>query len=491
MSKKRHRQDEHFKINGHWWLPPAGAKVAGELCYTEGALTLSLFGGLNEARIESPFSATPESTKFPIIFGETLNAVPITVLESFYTYWKPDIKTLDVRPGTLAAIRSSRLYCGKMLEGVHLSSPDDLFSRCRIEIPFLEDWLGETPFDADFGINGESVKLEYSRPLDQTFRITALGMGINIVHTVRPPGLPFGNSPKIKHRTYIELIADKRLGINEFADRASEFVGMLSILYGGSLLSRRVSLLDGDHASDEALLFYPRHKSTSKKFGKLDFVLRFENVATRFGELLDKWLVAPAPLKRVRRMLLASERKPSNFIEFRFLPLIHAAEILSNEGSHAVLIPKAEYKAVRQKMLGSLPAELPAELVESIKQSLGHANSNTLRRKLLALLEEMADDTCKLFCVEKETFIKAVVFTRNHFTHYSTEPGQKILQGVDLHWAIRKLSLMLRLILLMKAGVPESVLQTAIQSHIRLSRERHVWQRLDEDGSVYDGLENE
>jgi hypothetical protein len=67
MNKKAHSQSEHFTIRGHWWLPGANQRVAGVLRYTEGDLTLSLYGGLCEVRVESPFSATPTRTEFPVI----------------------------------------------------------------------------------------------------------------------------------------------------------------------------------------------------------------------------------------------------------------------------------------------------------------------------------------------------------------------------------------------------------------------------------------
>jgi len=81
--------------------------------------------------------------------------------------------------------------------------------------------------------------------------------------------------------------------------------------------------------------------------------------------------------------------------------------------------------------------------------------------------------------VDRRVFVTGIVDTRNHFTHYSTEPWRKIMQQRDLHWAIQKL------LILLKIGVPEATVWTAIESHVRLSRERRVWQKLDEEGSVF------
>lgn len=146
MTTRNHSQDERFTIRGHWWLPGSTHKVAGDLIYGVGDLSLALYGGLNDAVVADLFSIKPEHTEFPAIHGESLDGKPITSLISFYTAWKPDLRTLLVRPNTRVALLSSRLTCHAMIEGSHLSSPDDGFTKCRIEVPDLETWLGDSPF---------------------------------------------------------------------------------------------------------------------------------------------------------------------------------------------------------------------------------------------------------------------------------------------------------------------------------------------------------
>jgi hypothetical protein len=491
MGNDAHSQSEHFTIRGHWWLPNTDRRVAGDLQYTEGELTLSLYGGLNEAHVESPFSVTPTSTEFPVILGETLEAVPVTVLRSFYTKWTPEVRTLAIQPGTTTAIRSAQLHCGRLLKGVHLFSPDAAFARCRIEIPYLEVWLRESPFRADMGGEGETVRLDYTRPTDLSFEIAATSSTLRLIHAVRPPGLPLGNSPTIEHRTYVEIAPADPKPINWFASQASEIVGLLAFCYGGSLLSRRMTLFQDGPSPAEASLYYPRHTAGAESYSAMDFVVRFQQIESGFRQLVENWLGATEAVKGARSILLSSERRPAAFIELRFLPLVHAAEVLSGEAPNASIIPKDTYKGVRDAMIASLPDGLPSELTESIRNSLGHANSRALKRKLLGVLSELGDDTCRLFCTDREVFIKAVVETRNYYTHYSTVHGRKLLQGADLHWAIQKLSLMLRVVLLVKAGVPEDTLRSAIRSHRRLRQEKHVWQTMNEDGSVFRGVDSE
>lgn len=491
MTPNRPSQNEHFTIKGRWWLPNSDRKVAGELDYYEESISLSLYGGFGDATAESPFSAKPDESKFAIIHGESEDNSPVTVLNSFYVKWKPDITTLAVRPGTTVALRASQLHCGAMVEGVHLSSANETFSKCRVEVPYLDVWLGVSPFVIDMSDPFRSIRLDYSLPATEDFELNASQYRVRFIHAVTPPALPFGPSPAIVHHTYLEIEPFTPQPFNRLLARSSEIVDLLAVVYGGPILSRRVTLLHPSHEQEPISLFYPRHKVKAKIYDTHDFLLRYENIKTSFQAILSNWLNANVNLKRAWRMLLSSERRPSKFIELRFLPLAHAAEVLSNEAVQRTMIAPAEFKRIRDRMLASVKDEIPPELTNSIKNSLQWANGRSLREKLRSLLSELQEDTCRLFAVDKEYFIAGVVNTRNHYTHYATAEGKKVLQGVELHWAIQKVALMLRILLLVRAGVSEQELQARIRSHIRFAQERSVWREISEEGSEFQSADGE
>jgi len=489
MRNKVHSQFDRFTIRGHWWLPNDTSKVAGDIRYTEEDLSLRLFGGLNEARVESPFRTIPFSTEFPLILGETLEGAPVTLLKSFYTKWRSNIRSLNVRPGAVTSIRSSRLNCAFLLNGIHLSTPVETFAKSRIEIPSLEDWLGENPFQAEVGDGGKTIRLEYTRPDIREYKIEATSIRLGMTSAGKPPAVPLGGSPKIEHHTYIEVAPQEPKPIDWFIRMEAAFTGMLAILYGGRLASRRIMLFKDPNGSDQLSLYYPRHGVKFKPYEQMDFLLRFEHVRPTFEALVANWLGASDASTRAARIVLSNERKPSRFIEGRFLPLMQAVETLTNEGPTSSILSPHEYESVKKQLLQALPEGLPDEFVLSIKQSIGHSNGRALRHKLLAMARNFEDETCKLFCIDRNAFIKGIVDTRNYLAHYSNPKDRKILQGIELHWAIQKLSLMLRLTLLKSAGIPEATLRSAIKSHHRLSKERRAWEKVSEEGTVVADLD--
>ncbi len=488
MIDQKHSQDAFFTVRGQWWLPGSDRRVAGDLIYQEEDISLVLYGGLNDAKFDSPFSATPEVTEFPVIHGESLQSVPVTLLRSFYTKWSPDIRRLGVRPDEHTQILSSELHCHAIVVGAHLSTADDCFDKCRIEIPALETWLGDKPFEVDIGNGFDRVHVNYTRPLDDAFELSTCRLRVRFIRSVKPPGFP-GYSPSIDHRAFVEVEPFEPMSVNCLRDHAGEVTDLFSFLYGGDLVSRRLWLFNKGSEIDKVALYYCRHPVAVADYGALDLLLRLDDVRPIFGSVLENWFTAATSTKRARRILLSTERRPAGFIELRFLPLVHAAEILARASKHSTIVASETFDDIRTRLLGSLPGDAPRELVESIKNGLGHANGRSLKHTLQKMLSDLREETCRLFCVDQIEFIKGIVNTRNHYTHYSSKDKQKFLQGSELHWAIRKLSSMLRILLLLKAGIPEVDLESKLRSHHRSSRERAVWRNVTEEGSPFDADE--
>ena len=481
MSKSKQSQHKRFTIEGHWWLPQSDRKVAGDLRYVEEDMSLSLRGGLSHATAELPFGAIPASSEYAIVHGESTDGACITVLRPFYTNWTPDIRTLDNRSIATIPLRSSRLHCPVMLEGIHLSSTDETFSKCRIKIPYFDVWLGISPFEIDAGHSFKKIRLDYSSPSNDEFEIRNHDCRLRFVHSVTPPRLPLGSSPAIVHQSYLEIEPNAPKPFNWLLDVASEIINLLSFCYGGPLVSKRVTLHKQSTEHESISIYYPRHRVTIPDYGSLGFLIPYDQIKSSFEKVLNGWQDAPGTVKRATQMLIASEQRPSAFIELRFIPLAQAAEVLSSETEYSTIVDQAAFKEVRDRMLNALPDTVTSELSESITNCLGWANGRNLRGKLTGLLHGLQNDTCRLFAVDNARFIRGIVSTRNHYSHYSK--GKRVLQRSELHWAIQKLSLMIRLIALIRAGVPEQDLQNMVRSHIRLARERVVWRDLSEEGS--------
>ncbi len=375
-----------------------------------------------------------------------------------------------------------------MVEGLHLSSVQDTFTKCRLQLRSLDIWLGVQPFDLEMKDSFRHMSLNYAIPQNLNYDIENPACCVSFKHSVTPPGVPYGKSPTISHHTFLEIKPSQPQRCKEFFELFSSVVDLLSVIYGGPLVSSRTSLV-GSSQDEDFPVFYPRHEVDPKEYKFHDFLIRFSEIKDCFSDIISKWMNPTVHQKRARQMLISAERRPSDFIELGFLPLAHAVEVLSNEAIHTTVIPMAEFKKFREKMINAVHDEVSAELKNSIKDSLQWANGRSLRDKLRSLLGELQDETWRLFATEKESFLGGLIRTRNHYTHYSTKAGERILQDIELHWGIQKLLIMIRVFLLMRAGVSESVIQATIGRHVRLAGERKVWATISEEGSKYGAAE--
>jgi hypothetical protein len=482
--KHSYSQDQPFRIKGHWWIPGASLRVAGDLVYKETSIQLKLCGALCEATRFTPFHSQPEVMEHAVIHGESLDKQSITLFEGFYTSWNPDISLSNFvsEPGAKVQILKSQLEIRCVLTGNHFSSKDDGFTRCQIEVPHFETWLGCKPFCYDNSPTLDQFSVTYRRPEDEYFFARSLDSEIRFVHSVRLPSLPT-IAPTIQHRSVIQITPKSTKSARWFQKAASDLVDLLSIFYGGNLVSRKLRFFRNPADHEGVAVYFPRYRVKVPDYHFQDLVLTQKSLRENFERLLNSWLDAPKSVKQARAMMFSSERRPSDFIELRFLPLIHAAEMVAREYENMPYVDSQTFQTVRKRIeeaLDLLRVALPMDFIASIKNSLSFANGGNLRRNLSRLLDSLSESLCSLFCATKNDFISGLVSTRNYYTHYSD--NQTPLRHLECHWAIRKLQLMLRIIFLTKIGVPEDVIEKAIHGHIDLSRERDVWRNLSEVG---------
>ena len=449
-------------------------------------MSLSLYGGLSRATVVAPFNASPDTPKHNIIHGNSLDGCPITLFNAFYTKWNSNITSLDLKPKTQVDLRASRLSCSILIKGIHLSSENEPFSKCQIKIPFLEHWIGKSPFKVQVDNSLSEINIDYSRPENEEFEINDHDCYVRLVHLASSPAIPYGTSPQVRHISHLEIEPYEPQSMEWFIKYTSELVDFLGVTYGGSILSKQINLYKKISEENQIVpIYFCRKKAKVEQYERNSFMVRYEDIKSMFQEILTGWLNATHKEKLARNMLISNERRPPDFLELRFLPLAHAAEVLSYETDYSTIVEKHEFKNIKKEMLDSVSEKIPSELKQSINNCLQWANGRNLKGKLKSVLNDLEEKTRSLFCVDSDLFIDGIVNTRNHYTHYSTKPGKKILQGVELHWGIQKLSLMVRILLLLRSGVDEKIIQTKFGSDNRLAVERVVWMEICEEGSEY------
>ena len=415
-----------------------------------------------------------------VIYGESAKGTSITLLGSFYTSWELGGSSFfSNRP---VPVESSKLTCNAMLFGIHLEDEDEeCFTQCSLTIPNLDRWLDDRPFGIQTSLP-KTVNVTYTRPEERRFSVPESIGEFRLCPAVTPPVHPW-DDVTIRHRTYVRVEPGSPKSFTWFVRTAKEIERLFTLLMGRVVQTSQMRLTcDTEQGVADSYVYLPTERVDQPAMNPIDFLFRYPDVTDWFPGMLRSWFGKSDEIRHALDLVFSSLERPGRFLETRFLPFIQAVEVFSRAVEPGQIADKKFYTPIRKKLICSIPGNVPEELKEAIKRSLGYANERTLRERILAILEGLQHETTALFCVKPKDFVRGVVETRNHLTHYSGR-SDSILKGMELHWATIKLQTMMKVLLLKRLGIPESEVHSLLKKNHDLSTERRAWRDVPELGS--------
>ena len=465
-------------------MRPGGKhEPAGVLEVTEDDLRLALLGGFDDAEGEHGFDRRMPMDEFSVIHGESSGGTPITLLKSFYSRCEFGGNSL-FRKGP-APVTAATLTCNGMLWGTHLSALDDkCFSACRVSIPSLDRWIDDRPFE--FKSDHPNVTVRYRQPQKRSIDIPEREVEIRFVPEATTPYEPW-DDVTISHRTCVEIHPNEPREFNWFVRMVGDLENLFTLLFGNVVQSSQTTLVGKDDR-ENADVWLLRERLHQPKLNPHEFIFRLPDIEESFHGAVANWFSGADEIRQSLSLFFSTVRYPGRNLESRFLPLVQALEVYSRAVDQRTIVDKAHFRPVRKQLMAAIPSDIRDDLRDAITRSLGFANERTLRERFSSLVECLSDDTKNLFCVDANEFIKGVVNTRNHLTHYSKH-SKFVLKGMALHWASLKIQTMMKILLLLRLGIPEAKLCSLIGENYQLGNERKAWKSETEVGDAPDQLE--
>lgn len=477
MARELYSSDKDFTIQGHWCRPGGKHRPAGTLEVSESRFELNLLGAFDDAEGKHAFDRGLPVEDLSVIHGESAQGNPITLLNSFYTRVQPGGGLFDDSP---VPVRYATLTSNGMLFGTHLKHPDDqCFSSCCVNIPNFDRWLDDRPFN--FKVDLPDVAVAYRRPEERRFPVPSREFELIFVPTVVPPFEPWDNV-EVRHCTRIDIRPNSPRDFDWFVSLVGELQNFLTLLFGRTVQSTRISL-GSDEDDDPVDVHLPRQRISQPEMNPHDFLLRLPDISPWFANAVNEWFSGSHEIRHALSLLFSSLRSPGHFLESRFLPFVQAIEVYSRAIDTHTIVDKERYKPIRKQLVEAIPEDTPEDLRDALTRTLGFANDRTLRERFAALIGGLTPESAALFCCDKAAFVKGVVNTRNHFTHYSGH-SKAVLHGLQLHWASIKLQTMMKILLLLRLGIPEANVCSIVGSNYRLVRERDAWKNVSEVGAA-------
>ena len=179
---------------------------------------------------------------------------------------------------------------------------------------------------------------------------------------------------------------------------------------------------------------------------------------------LADWFAQYETLSAALHLLstVASDRRM--FINVRFLLAAQASATFHREACPGTIVPNDEHGEIIKALTAAVPPGTINEMREKLKSSLQYANEPSLRQRLCSLIAMAREGRVGVMPAFGKSFVDAVVATRNHETHHGERPTN-VLTGADMHWAIRRLVVLLTVLFLRRLGLPSDAVDAMIARH--------------------------
>jgi len=443
---------KEFEAIGLWHLPADPSReVAGTLRYSdEEGLRLSLTGTFRE----SPgFSASETGKKYPVVYG-VVNDSPFgtvfTLLDCFET-----ASTLRMPGLTTQTIRANRAYVSRCFV-----AEDARFDAMRISFSHLYEWLNKRGMKADEARAAQSkfdLTLEYHNPDDVSFALAGKPTTIG-VRCVTSESV-FG---EFSLRENASIYVD-RLGQLSLEEMGKRYTGPLHNFFTlaadtPTAVEEEVAFSDqlreseNGHRLPVQILGQPvfRPKEGSGRRHRHEMLFTYRDVEASLGDLLNRWLDFSSEFSAFCGVFFSLLYAPGEYLETRFLSTIEAMILFFGKSRSPDDATCRATETARDRLLEPFSGKRRewAAMAFPTEAEVDFAWS------LAAALKEHGEIMQPLVRSDPDAFVDAVAATHRYHIRYDPACEARALRELGLHWATEKLSVLLKVCILDRLGIP-------------------------------------
>jgi hypothetical protein len=434
---------------GTWWRSDQPEDQAhGELTWTERA-RLEIHPGLAHVPMQI---RGDEVHRYPAIHGLTADGKQVTLLDCMSV--RRNIGMIPV-----LGVQSEVIASNCLLIGAHLE-PDVLFEEARFEVPGLEQWLPQAHLDQTFigAEGGFECSVRVNAPPDEQVEVPGVGTVSWKVHRhLSGIQVPVAT---IRTSTHIGLRPAEPENLEWYLTQWNRIATLLTFAWG-SMVGSRAVVAKGDGTPVEIRVKLSE-SGPCPHAHRNEFFLPKSAPDFDFNAVLQSWLQRDAVVDmpaRLARSVLSAEH---GWVHTEFLSLMQALE-----GFHRALYPgsymaEQDYQEDCDAMIRAMPARIAGDHRTSLKNRLRYGNQISLRRRLKDLCDSLPPDVLKLVLGGRTAPPPRWVTTRNYYTHWDEESRADILDDQELAAACLRLRVLLSVLYLHYAEVPEGVLIKAL-----------------------------
>lgn len=458
--------DKKAKFRGKWYVPGAeDVEAFGTLRYSPGRISLKTRG---DFRRPTNGKRVRNFQQFDLIHGIADDGTKLSLFSVRQNGMKTNSHGLELAKFNVELI----------VVGCHVTSRDEfLVSAMRFGGSSL-DWFvfGEIPESKHpDGVNG--IEIRYQLPPTLSYRLDSISSKLEIDGSYSSSNRGrFGVDLFVSN--IFRLMPDNPLDFDKALDYVMKCCHLITLFtnYGCA-----PSWIEARVAEDNTLvsLLFKRH-TLPQEDGEdwLEFLMDLRLVGEKFGAALDKWLGESATFwNAVYQFIDSRLPKSGDSLEPRFQMATQLLEAFSRATTSSFYMSPSDYEKVIAALNSHIPENVASDHRASLKNRIRFGNEYSLRKRLTLLLDSLGDDCKSLVCNCADSFIGGTVDTRNCLVHSSEDLSEQALTHGDMYWAIEKLLMLARILMLRHVGLAEKEIADAIKGHPGLSQYKGLWQQ--------------
>ena len=361
--------------------------------------------------------------------------------------------------------------------GAHVSGEKDAaFAAAEISVEDLTLWAASSVFSCYHGYRDgipDGAGTISVKPVE-TQRVNVEGTEYSLVHTHILPRLDYRRGATVGRMRDTASICVRRaepFDLRTALEAASLIQDLIAL---ATHRSAGVIWLQLEVAGTKAFLpdgrmLPPRHANVlycpvvvgnrDEKSVDPDSVL-FTCQMLPFEEVMPRWCGVRGRLQAAINMILGLRYAPARFVENNLLMAVGAAEALHRGlDIEEKPVPEAEFKKIRNAMLGQVPEEYRGRFKQAIR------NSPTLRDRLLALAGRPDQEAIRQLVPDVGHWAKRTTRARNDLAHEGKTPNHSIDELIAI---VRVTSTVVVLNVLHELGLPVERQRQIVRDHPQL-----------------------
>jgi hypothetical protein len=463
---------DSFTEKGLWWLPSnESQKVGGILNYDPNSrATLELLGALgDEADLMRNLFAGEGSGKSEVIWGLTPTGTPITLMEADgQKSWSSRGFPTQVWRSTLVVV------------GVHMlnADNDEIFSRSTVRFEGIENWLGHNGFEKNNDDTVHTITLT-GRRVQATLFAKHRGFEVWTAGAIAEREQT-ETLNAIEVRTFLSVKPITSCSLNWHLEQAQKLRELASMCAGHdlALLSFEISgppfQTVGEKSWPTVAHVYLSLRDNEKNSSQASIrpVVSGPELVGFNEEAVQIWFDQYEVFDMAIKLFFVVNNKSSMMANIRFLLAMQALEVFHRRTNDETILPKADFKKIREAMTDAIPSELSSEHREALTQMSLYSNELSLKMRLSSIMKTITNEFGSTpVCFEPHD-IKQLVNTRNYYTHFNPTLSEKSLDGAGMYWAARRIVMLLTILFLRRLVVPATDIKRLLERHTEF---RQLW----------------